>query len=197
MSYTPYLFREERPERLTIIDPNRSSNNISGGTRLIEVIFQCFSDALTTLQSALAQASDSQAGTSSILATILGSDFELYESQRDALYELHYGTKRPMKPAETVPMEDAPIHTDTTDQMISDPVIPNGESSNLNGTGSVDEDDSPDVAHLVGDKLTRGAALTIGGYKNGGAMARDLDQKQKNLSKEARRDLLLSMSTGT
>lgn len=93
-SYTPHLFNHDKPGRLTIIDPNRPENNISGGTNKIELIFQCFSEAHQVLISRLAAYTDNPSTVSSFLEGIVGSDFTEYELQRDMLYELHYGSKR-------------------------------------------------------------------------------------------------------
>ena len=158
VSYRQYLSRQEEPDRLTIIDPNRPSNNISGGTKNIKLIFRCFSKAYERLQAALSQTPTLQTESHSILATILGTDFEQYEQQRDVLYELHNGNKRQRMSTKIVTERDTSHHLGTTNHPpTSNPAIhlPNGVNNSLSGSvddgnsGSDDGDDDDDDGALL------------------------------------------------
>ncbi|KEF58877.1 uncharacterized protein A1O9_03720 [Exophiala aquamarina CBS 119918] len=77
--------------RLTIIDPNRPENNISGGTSQIQKIFHAFSLAHQGLLERLddVQNADPDDGPKSFLEYIVGGDFRSYDTQRQTLYDLY------------------------------------------------------------------------------------------------------------
>lgn len=81
---------KDKAGRLTIIDPNRADNNISGGTRLIEGIQTCFSLAHQALVQRLAEfeRGTPQTKSPSFLECLVGGDFTKYRIQRQKLYEL-------------------------------------------------------------------------------------------------------------
>lgn len=77
---------------MTIIDPNRPENNISGGTTEIETILEAFATAHDSLQSRLAEHEErATSGPYSFLEDIVGGDFGSYEEQRKTLKDLHFG----------------------------------------------------------------------------------------------------------
>jgi non-canonical poly(A) RNA polymerase PAPD5/7 len=88
-AYMPHVF-DDRDGRLTIIDPNRPDNNISGGTRSINDIIRCFSSAHQALiqQLAAAETRRPQDQPPSFLACLVGGSFQQYEAQRQALHNL-------------------------------------------------------------------------------------------------------------
>jgi hypothetical protein len=89
-AHHPDRFNDKNNERLTIIDPHRSDNNISGGTNQVEPIFNSFSkahEALTTRLSAhQSGAGVDQPGT--FLGCLIGGNFASYETQRAKLRDL-------------------------------------------------------------------------------------------------------------
>ncbi|ETI27516.1 hypothetical protein G647_09707 [Cladophialophora carrionii CBS 160.54] len=86
----PIQFGDKDNERLTIIDPHRSDNNISGGTRQISTIFDCFSKAHKALTTRLAsfEKDPSRHQANGFLGCLIGGDFTSYERQRQRLREL-------------------------------------------------------------------------------------------------------------
>lgn len=102
-SYIPHLFNKEKAERLTIIDPNRPENNISGGTREIGRIFDCFSTAYEVLQDALDRYSNQSADGApiSFLKDLVGGNFSKYDKQRHHIRDIYYGLK-----GSTAPIDD-------------------------------------------------------------------------------------------
>lgn len=84
-------------DRLSIIDPNNSSNDISGGSSNWATISREFSRAFDLLRDRLdevARMSASQRKTASILQPILGGNYTPFETQREfmrQLYEKTYG----------------------------------------------------------------------------------------------------------
>ena len=92
-TYQPHLFNREKAGRLTIIDPNRPENNISGGTREIDIIAASFSSAYDILQARLAAFADGQTNTNSFsfLESLVGGNFDSYENQRTVSRNLYFG----------------------------------------------------------------------------------------------------------
>jgi non-canonical poly(A) RNA polymerase PAPD5/7 len=70
------------PDRLTIEDPNNQDNDISGGTKEINLILRTFSRAHTTLQSRIEQLAFYEDHRSSILGPIIAANFDEYIEQR-------------------------------------------------------------------------------------------------------------------
>jgi non-canonical poly(A) RNA polymerase PAPD5/7 len=71
--------RLEKPDGLSIQDPNNPHNNISGGSSQVKHIFKLFSEAHEALQRRLSTLDLS--GTS-VLGTILGGNYESYDQHR-------------------------------------------------------------------------------------------------------------------
>ena len=87
----PYQ-RPGNRERLCIVDPNRSDNDISGGTSNIQVILGMFAQAhriLRQMMDNLHHADLQQRRGQSILGCILAGDYDAYEVQRKRLRELY------------------------------------------------------------------------------------------------------------
>lgn len=76
-------------DRLTIIDPNRSDNDISGGSRLIDEVFNCFKGAHALIQRRLDQLRKGEASSGSILECILGGDYSAYATTRARLQRVY------------------------------------------------------------------------------------------------------------
>ena len=74
----------ERPGRLSIVDPNDMTNNISGGSGKAMLAFNLFSQAHSVLRERL---SDGYAAgcNGSILGSILGGNYSHYTQQRARL----------------------------------------------------------------------------------------------------------------
>ncbi|KAK5559463.1 hypothetical protein LTR46_002505 [Exophiala xenobiotica] len=90
-TYMPYISRKDKNDtRLTIIDPNRPDNNISGGTNQITEIVKCFSSAHQSLMLRLEdyEQRTAQSPNSSFLECLVGGNFAQYEMQRDVLHSL-------------------------------------------------------------------------------------------------------------
>ncbi|KAF2997650.1 hypothetical protein E8E13_005372 [Curvularia kusanoi] len=76
--------RQERPFGLSIQDPNRPENNISGGSVRASEVFAAFRSAHKTLKDRL----ESKAPARSILECILGGNYETYITQRRRMQSL-------------------------------------------------------------------------------------------------------------
>ncbi|KAG4421083.1 hypothetical protein IFR04_005726 [Cadophora malorum] len=76
--------------KFMIIDPNRSDNDIAGGSSNTEGIRKCFSDAFKMLQrrSAELQRSDDRSNKS-LLECIIGGNYRSFELQREHLAHVH------------------------------------------------------------------------------------------------------------
>ncbi|KAJ5082104.1 poly(A) RNA polymerase cid14 [Penicillium argentinense] len=74
--------------RLTIEDPNNILNDISGGTRDIDLILSQFGKAFRELSLAMNRLAKTNNRKESILATIMGGNYAAYAIQRDQLHEV-------------------------------------------------------------------------------------------------------------
>lgn len=90
-SYAHVWLTKEKNSRLSIIDPHRPENNISGGTHEIELILQSFSDAHNMLQERLDELNELETNNFSLLEELVGGNFYAYDLQRDVLSQLYYG----------------------------------------------------------------------------------------------------------
>ncbi|KAF2857564.1 Nucleotidyltransferase [Piedraia hortae CBS 480.64] len=81
----------QNPGRLSIIDPNNRFNDISGGSRRINDVLNCFREAVMTLRDRLHKIAVGEADRGSILGCIFGGDYSSYQAQRDRSYRLHQG----------------------------------------------------------------------------------------------------------
>lgn len=76
------------PATLTIVDPNRPENDISGGSREIKKVFKCFSGAHAAIQKRLNDVRTGKNKSESILGCILGGCYTSFEAQRALLHDL-------------------------------------------------------------------------------------------------------------
>ena len=77
---------------LTIVDPNNAQNDISGGSRNIEAVFQCFRSAHAAIQRRLTEIDDDQDDfNDSILGCFWGGNYSSFMHQRNKLSLLQRG----------------------------------------------------------------------------------------------------------
>ncbi|KAF7443562.1 Topoisomerase family protein [Pyrenophora tritici-repentis] len=74
--------RPEKYDGLSIQDPNRPENNISGGSHRARVAFDAFKEAYLTLQDRIDATRSGQNIGPSILGCVLGGNYESYANQR-------------------------------------------------------------------------------------------------------------------
>ncbi|KAF7192290.1 Poly(A) RNA polymerase cid14 [Pseudocercospora fuligena] len=83
-------------DRLTIIDPDKPENDISGGSAKIDQVLQCFRGAFSMIQHELDQLrKGSGNSTRSVLGCILGGNYSSFEDLRDDLHALNQQVSRP------------------------------------------------------------------------------------------------------
>jgi len=78
-------------ERLTIIDPNRRDNDISGGSKRIDDVLDCFRSAHAKIQRRLALLHEGEDVEESILGCVWGGNYASFIRQREKLSMLHRG----------------------------------------------------------------------------------------------------------
>jgi non-canonical poly(A) RNA polymerase PAPD5/7 len=86
-------------ERLSIIDPNRSDNDISGGSSNFPLVQRCFKSAYDTLRrrmDGLTRHDTKVHGYNTILAPLLGGNYSSFRLQRDYLQAIYEG--KPLAP---------------------------------------------------------------------------------------------------
>lgn len=81
----------KNPDRLSVIDPNNPTNDISGGSKNYPQIQACFAESHKDLQDRLLRVSAGET-FDSILEVILGGDYTTFREQRDYLRKLHIKT---------------------------------------------------------------------------------------------------------
>ncbi|KAF1999642.1 hypothetical protein P154DRAFT_535386 [Amniculicola lignicola CBS 123094] len=74
--------RAEKPDGLSIQDPDNSTNNISGGSHKVQQIFQEFSNAHAALLDRMDGIRTGSIRPSSVLHSILGGNYESYSKHR-------------------------------------------------------------------------------------------------------------------
>lgn len=80
--------REEKPFGLSIQDPNRPDNNISGGSHKAQEVFQAFAIAHQVLEDRMAASRSGQNIGGSILGCVLGGNYDTYIAQRRLMRSL-------------------------------------------------------------------------------------------------------------
>jgi len=80
------------PSRLSIVDPNNASNDISNGSHKVDLVLGAFQDAHTSLRKHMAflhTAKPSLRQNKSLLGVILGGDYSSFEWQRSRLRQMY------------------------------------------------------------------------------------------------------------
>ncbi len=88
-------FVYKNPDRLSVIDPNDSSNDISGGSSNISAICRVFADAhqaLVDRMHHLSQCTDSDKKNASILSVVFEGDYTTFRLQREYMRKVHAST---------------------------------------------------------------------------------------------------------
>lgn len=81
-------FTYRNPDRLSIIDPNNPSNDISGGSQNYPQIKACFAEAHKLLQERIERVARGEKHNS-ILEIILGGNYAMFREQRNYLRKVH------------------------------------------------------------------------------------------------------------
>ncbi|KAJ5577886.1 topoisomerase family protein TRF4 [Penicillium hispanicum] len=115
-----YFNKYGNRDRLMIEDPNNPSNDISGGTKEISLIFRSFSDAHLMLTNRLNSLAASRASDISLLGAIIAANYDEYTEQRYQLRRVfetapQFGRYRvppppPPAPADPSPPPPPPTH---------------------------------------------------------------------------------------
>lgn len=95
--------RSQHPQRLTIIDPNKPDNDISGGSSRIDAVLDCFRHAHSQLQRRLAEIHQGRNVEGSILGCVWGGNYTSFIRQREKLSLLHRGYAVSPPPPEPAP----------------------------------------------------------------------------------------------
>ncbi|KAI9673498.1 MAG: hypothetical protein M1817_002962 [Caeruleum heppii] len=87
-------YRMNNGHRLSISDPNRPQNDISGGTSEIDAIFDLFSEAHEMLKQSMHESSNAatrdELHARTLLEPLLGGDYYSFDEQRQHLHQLYY-----------------------------------------------------------------------------------------------------------
>lgn len=83
--------RAQNPNNLTIIDPNNSTNDISGGSREVHAVFEVFRKAHSHILQRMSKVRAGKDVQGSILGCVLGGNYSSFISQRNRLSRLYDG----------------------------------------------------------------------------------------------------------
>ncbi|KIX02346.1 uncharacterized protein Z518_08287 [Rhinocladiella mackenziei CBS 650.93] len=174
--------------RLTIIDPNRADNNISGGTALINDIIKCFSKSHRALLERLAayEKRGSQDPPTSFLECLIGGNYTPYETQRKMLHDLSPTSKiQPTPSTNRGPIFGMEQGSKTN--------APNGDPSSLESKPLTKGEKRahrlkalrPELAPSIRNSISLADALKLGGYDSAEVMDKDLRIREVALQKVA------------
>jgi non-canonical poly(A) RNA polymerase PAPD5/7 len=97
--------KKQNMNGLTIVDPNKPDNDISGGSRKIATVFKCFRTAYSEIQRRLAEIYSGENVEDSILGCVLAGNYTSFIKQRNRLSLLHQG--RPISPIPVVELDES------------------------------------------------------------------------------------------
>ncbi|EEP76774.1 conserved hypothetical protein [Uncinocarpus reesii 1704] len=194
------IYQANSRDRLTIIDPNNRDNDMSVGTKEIRRIFKAFSEAFNILRHNMASIPFSKSQTSSLLALIIGANYESYHAQRQHLFELYANHPRYVQYHNAVPVFPT-VSTPPPPPPLSPPPPPpelgtvgisaNGPAGPKLGKKKQKFLDRaarlrllrPDLK-AIPESLTHEEAIKIGGYSCETEMVRDLLAREKALEQQ-------------
>ncbi|KIY00599.1 uncharacterized protein Z520_03262 [Fonsecaea multimorphosa CBS 102226] len=197
-SYRP-RFDDRGMKRLTIVDPHRADNNISGGTKEVDKIFKCFSEAYKALMSRLSayERRNPQAPQGSFLECLIGGNFTLYDAQRQKLLDLFsndynsvvknggYASEMARQPAAVHgrgKLNDNPDESGGFAERIPAPTKKLGKGERR---AKRLKDLRPDLAPSIRSTISLIDAMKIGGYKTPQEMDNDLRIREAAATKIA------------
>ncbi|OAL39403.1 hypothetical protein AYO20_01273 [Fonsecaea nubica] len=194
-------FDERESRRLTIIDPHRADNNISGGTKEIDKIFKCFSEAYKALMNRLCayERRDPRAPQGSFLECLIGGNFTSYESQRKKLLDLcsspddtrsvvkngGYSSRVSHRPAVVQTHGRRNDQTDESGGSVERIPAPTKKLGKGERRAKRLKDLRPDLAPSIRNTISLIDALKIGGYKTPQEMDNDLQIREVAAAKIA------------
>ncbi|KAK5957114.1 hypothetical protein OHC33_001483 [Knufia fluminis] len=200
--------RDEKMNRLMIIDPNRPDNNITGGSSEILRIVELFSRTHEILMARLDEFANPQQRNPgfSFLGEFIGGNFAAYQEQRRSLHRVYNnitGIPPPFSPPSlpTVvpppPPKRLPAVTKQTGNATADKDDSGSEAGPANN-GSISNKSQkrlervkrlcpellPKLSNLT--TLAKHKALNIGGWKDMSTMSKDLEYREKQQARAAK-----------
>ncbi|KAI9924118.1 hypothetical protein MW887_007358 [Aspergillus wentii] len=189
---------ENNNARLSIEDPNNPDNDISGGTREIELIFKSFSKAHQLLKGRMISTAMSGSNGSSILDTIIAANYDEYTEQRWQLREVfethprfaqYHQAPTPPPPPGPPPADPAPPPPPLPNS--PPPQEPKEKLSKLQRKQQASRERAarlkklrPDIAS-VPKSISNEQAISLGGYGTQSEMDKDLMLREKGLKSAA------------
>jgi non-canonical poly(A) RNA polymerase PAPD5/7 len=197
---------ENRQQRLAIEDPNNMDNDVSGGTREIRLIFQCFSDAFYALRNRMVSVGMSGSRNMCFLDSIIAACYDEYAEQRNHLRSVFENDprfepyRRQLSPPPPPPADSEAESEYKPPSPPPPPPPPNGQDKTprLTKTKKPKKDRKmqarrdraarlkllrPDIAASVPPSITAKDAMALGGYTTAEAMDKDLSTRQKQLKR--------------
>ncbi|RMJ28234.1 Topoisomerase family protein TRF4 [Aspergillus sp. HF37] len=190
-------YKDNNNVRLSIEDPNNPDNDISGGTREIELILRSFSDAHQLLRERMS-ALDRPRSTadSSILGPIIAANYDEYTQQRWQLRRVFDTDPRfapyrqPPPPPPSDPVQPPPPPSEPLPAAPA-PLEPGGKQTKSQKRQHASQERAtrlrrlrPDLSYIP-ESVSNDQALKLGGYRTQSAMDRDLGIREKAIMRTA------------
>ncbi|EFW16944.1 hypothetical protein D8B26_003753 [Coccidioides posadasii str. Silveira] len=198
--HTRNIYQANSRDRLSIIDPNNPDNDISVSTKEIRRVFKAFAEAFHTLSQNIRSASFLPPQNISLLASIIGGNYESYHTQREHLFELYANHPRFVQYHNTVPLPLLPGNSTPPPPPISPPPPPpppeigsqesSGHAAPVAKVGKKRQKFMDRASRLrllrpdlkgIPQFITHEQAIKLGGYSNEAEMVRDLLAREKTL----------------
>lgn len=83
---------QNKTDRIQIIDPNNPANDISNGSRLIDMVLRCFSEAYDSITKRMYQLETMDISSrkgNSILSSVFAGDYSSFQEQRNRLRRIY------------------------------------------------------------------------------------------------------------
>ncbi|KAI1963291.1 hypothetical protein LOZ58_002124 [Ophidiomyces ophidiicola] len=187
------IYQASSRDRLSIIDPNRPDNDISGSTKEIRMVFRSFAEAFRALKQNISATAISPSRNISLLASIIGGNYESYDTQRAHLFQLYANHPRFIQYYHLVPLP-APPKEPTPPPPPTSPGRPLMSSEKQDSSGGKTSKKRqkfvdrairlktlrPDLKNIP-EFITHEQAIKLGGYPNESVMNRDLAAREKAL----------------
>ncbi|GFF31857.1 poly(A) RNA polymerase cid14 [Aspergillus udagawae] len=201
-------FQGNNDARLSIEDPNNPDNDVSGGTREIQLIFKSFSKAFQLLKERMVSSAVSGDTKASILQSIIAANYEEYTEQRSqlrAVFETHprfAQYRRAPTPPPPPPESPPPPPADLAPPPPNLPTKPPSAKSSKAPPAPASKDSKekmtkmqrkqqasreraarlrrlrPDIP-AIPNSISNEQALSLGGYKSQSEMDKDLASRER------------------
>ena len=182
------IYQENHHRRLTIEDPNNRDNDVSGGTKEIPLIFQCFSDAYQALKGRLTFAAMSGSTNTCFLGAIVSANYREYIDLRKHLRNIFENDPRfashrlaPPPPPPSMPAPEDHIPPPPPQDPSQRATKPQRRMQASLDRAARLKLLRPDIQNIP-NSIRNSDALILGGYSSQAEMDNDLNAREMEFS---------------